>query len=73
MQLQVNGNMVTSLNASFLSEVASVFYHTLLYMKNDKNLVNLKNFKQGRTIFTWDLRTSDSDDVLALESQAMFV
>ena len=67
LQLQVNGNIVSSLNASFPKEVASMFHHTLLNMKNDKNLMNLKNFKEGRTIFTWDLKNSDSDDVLALQ------
>ena len=67
LQLQVNGNIVTSMNASFPNEVANVFHTTLLNMKNDKNLLNLKNFKEGRTIFTWDLRSSESDDVLALE------
>ena len=67
LQLQVNGNIIASLNATFPKEVASVFHHTLLNMKNDKNLMNLKNFKEGRTIFTWDLKNSDSDDVLALQ------
>ena len=67
LQLQVNGNIVTSLNTSFPNEIANVFHHTLLNNKNEKNLLDLKNFKEGRTIFTWDLRTSESSDVLALE------
>ena len=67
LQLQINGNNITSLNGSFPKHIANIFHHTMMNLKNDKNLLSLENFKNGRTIFTWDLRNSDCDDVLPIE------
>ena len=66
-QLHVNGNSITSLNVSFPNQVASLFHHSLINLGNDKNLLALENFKHGRTIFVWDLRPSESNDVLPIE------
>ena len=53
-QLQVNRNVVTSLNATFPKHVTNIFYHTMLNLKNEKkNLMSPKFFKAGRTIFVW--------------------
>ena len=67
-QLQLNGNNVTSLNATFPKQIASMFHHTLINNGNiGENLLSQKTFKDGRTIFVWDLRPSDSSDTIPLE------
>ena len=67
LQLYVDGNNVSQLSGSFPDHIANIFHHTLINLGSEKNLLNLSNFKQGRTIFAWDLRSSDSDDVLPIE------
>ena len=68
LQLQLNGNNVTSLNATFPKHVASMFHHTLINNGNiGQNLLSQKTFKDGRTIFVWDLRPSESSDTIPLE------
>ena len=36
-------------------------------LKDDENLLTLQSFKNGRTIYSWHLRTSDRRDVLNVE------
>ena len=67
LQLHVNGNNISQLNGDFPDHIANIFHHTLINLGSEKNLLTLSNFKQGRTIFTWDLRSSNSDDVLPIE------
>ena len=67
LQLHVNGNNISQLSANFPDHVANIFHHTLINLGSEKNLLSLSNFKKGRTIFAWDLRSSDSDDVLPIE------
>ena len=66
-QLDVNGNTVSSMSASFPNHVASMFHHTLSNLKDDNNLLTLESFKAGRTIHSWDLRATDCNDTLAVE------
>ena len=67
-QLQLNGNNVTSLNATFPKQIASMFHHTLVNNGNSgQNLLSQKIFKDGRTILVWDLRPPDSSDTIPLE------
>ena len=68
LQLQLNGNIVTSLNTSFPHNIANVFHHTLINNGDiGRNLLSLKTYREGRTIFVWDLRASDSSDTIPLE------
>ena len=68
-QLQLNGNNVTSLNAIFPKQVRSMFHHTLIKNGNiGQNLLSQKTFKDDRKIFVWDLRPSDSNDTIPMES-----
>ena len=67
-QLQLNGNIITSLNASFPDGIANVFHHTLINNGNvGENLLSMQTYREGRTIFVWDLRPSDSSDTIPLE------
>ena len=52
----------------FLNRLQVCFPHTLINNGNiGKNLLSQKTFKDGRTIFVWDLRPSDSSDTIPLE------
>ena len=66
-RLEINGNTFSSLNVSFPSEVSNLFHHTLTNSKTDCNLLTLQLFRKGRTIYSWDLRSSEVDDVLQVE------
>ena len=55
------------LNVSFPSEESNLFHHTLTNSKTDCNLLSLQLFRKGRTIYSWDLRSSEVDDVLQVE------
>ena len=67
LRMEINGNTYASMSSSFPNNIANLFYHTLSNLKDDKNLLSLQSFKNGRTIYSWDLRTSDCSDVLNVE------
>ena len=66
-RLEVNGNTLSSLNTSFPDEVANLFHHTISNSKENCNLLTLPLFRNGRTLFTYDLRSSECNDVLQVE------
>ena len=66
-RLDINSNQFSCLICNFPNESANVFHNTLVNIKSEKTLLTYDNFKQGRTIFAWDLSTSDCTDVLNLE------
>ena len=65
--LEINGNTYSSLSGSFPDQVAHMLNQTLSNIKGDNHLLTLRSFKEGRTIHTFDLRTSDCEDVLSVE------
>ena len=67
LRMEINGNTFVSMSSSFPNNIANLFYHTLSNLKDDKNLLTLQSYKNGRTIYSWDLRTSDCSDVLNVE------
>ena len=68
LQLQLNGNIVTSQNASFPHSIANLFHHTLINNGDvGRNLLSLKTYRDGRTLFVWDLCASDTSDTFSLK------
>ena len=67
LRMEINGNTHAAMSCSFPNSVANLFHHTLSNLKGDSNLLTLQSFKNGRTIYSWDLRTSDCSDVLNVE------
>ena len=65
--LDINGNSVSALKGSFLDEIARIFHHTLINLKNNSNLLSHQSFGDGRMICMWNLQTSLCDDVLNVE------
>ena len=65
--LDVNGNSIASLRGSFPDEIASIFHNTLINIKQGDNLLSHQLFKEGRTIYMFDLRPSACDDVITVE------
>ena len=66
-RMELNGNTVTSLTSNFPDQIASVFHHTIFNIKEKDGLISLQNFKKGRTIYAWDLSSSDCCDDLKIE------
>ena len=66
-RLEINGNTISSITSKFPTNIAHIFHHTLSNLRGEHNLLNLKTFKDGRTIIAYDLRTSDCEDVIAIE------
>ena len=66
-RLEINGNTISSITSKFPTNIAHIFHHTLSNLRSEHNLLNLKTFKDGRTIIAYDLRTSDCEDVIAIE------
>ena len=66
-RMELNGNTISSLTCNFPNQIANVFHNSLFHIKNDDNLLTLQNFKQGRTIYIWDLTSSDCSDDLKIE------
>ena len=65
--MEIIGNTFTSMSSSFPNNIANHFYHTLSNLKDDKTLLSIQSFKNGRTIYLLDLRTSDCSDALTVE------
>ena len=69
LRLEVDGNVISSVTGSFPSQPARFFNHTLENLTGRHHLLTFDNFKDGRTIFAFDLRSSDSSEVLSLEKR----
>ena len=67
LRLDLNGNTVTSLSSKFPDEIANLFHNTLFNLKDSAHLLTHHNFKNGRTIHTFDLTASDCRDDLKIE------
>ena len=66
-RLEVNGNNYFSLSSSFPRNVANAFDSTLKNLKSDDNLLTLQSYRNGRTIYSFDLRSSNTTDVLNID------
>ena len=67
-QIQLNGNIITSLSPSFSLCITNVIQHTLTSNGNvGENLLFMRTFREGKIICFWDLRPSDLSDTLSLE------
>lgn len=66
-RMELNGNTITSLTSNFPDQIASIFHHTIFNIKEKGGLISLQNFKKGRTIYAWDLSSSDCCDDLKIE------
>ena len=64
---ELNGNAFTDIKVKFPDEVENIFHHTLSSLKKGKNELTLQSRKEGRTIFTWKMNTSECTDVLSVE------
>lgn len=67
LRLDVNGNTISTLNGSFPNQISTMFNHTLRNIYGNDHLLTYDLFKEGRTIFAFDLRSSESADVLNVE------
>lgn len=67
--LEVNSMVHSSIKLEFPNKITNGFYHTLSNLKGEKNLLTYENFKKGRTLFCWDLTTSDTTDTLNVEKK----
>ena len=67
LRLEIDGNINSSIIGGIPSQSARFFNHTLENLMGKEHLLTYENFKDGRTIFAFDLRSSDSNDVLSLE------
>ena len=67
LRLEINGNTHSAMTSNFPDNVTNLFHNTLFNLKDDNNLTTLHSFKKGRTIYSWDLRSSDCNDVLNVE------
>ena len=65
--LEINSMIHSSLNISFPIRFANALNHTLSNLRSANHLITYENFKEGRSIFCWDLSTTDCDDVLEVE------
>ena len=54
-RLEINGNCHSALTGSFPNSIANIFHPTLTNLKSEDNLITLQSFKDGRTIYAWDL------------------
>ena len=65
-RVDLNGNLVQSLTCNFPSGIANLFHQTLSNI-NPLNLLTHQSYRKGRTILSYDLRTSVCSDVIHLE------
>ena len=66
-ELYINGNTVSSHTVEFPDSVANIFHYSLFNLNSKKNLLSLDDFKNGRTILTWDLRSNTSEETISVE------
>ena len=69
LRLEIDGNVISSITGTFPSQPSKFFNHTLENLTGRHHLLTYDNFKDGRTIFAFDLRSSDSREVLSLEQR----
>ena len=67
--MDINGNTFASISFSFPNNIANIFYHTSSNLRDDKNLLSLQSFKNGRTR---GICTSGCSDVLNDEKSGNF-
>ena len=67
LSLEVNSMVHSAIKLSFPNKITNAFYHTLSNLRSEKNLLTYANFKHGRTLFCWDLTTSDTTDTINVE------
>ena len=65
-RVDVNGNLVQSLSCNFPSAIAQLLHQTLANI-SPNSLLTHQSYRKGRTILSYDLRTSDCNDVIHLE------
>jgi hypothetical protein len=70
--LTINGNCLSNVKVKFPHLVAQAFHQTLsaIGLENNGHLLTRKNFTSGRTVFVFDTRPTDSNDVINLERKA---
>ena len=69
LRLEANGQTISAFHADFEQEqFANLFHHTLSNVQCSDNLLTLKNFKKGRTIFCWNLASHETGDTLPIET-----
>ena len=65
--LEINSMIHSSLNVSFPLRYANALNHTLTNLRSENHLITYENYNEGRSIFCWDLSTTDCDDILEVE------
>jgi hypothetical protein len=70
--LTINGNCLSNVKVKFPHLTAQAFHQTLCSIGSENNghLLTRENFGSGRTMFVFDTRPTDSNDVLNLERKA---
>lgn len=66
-RLDVNGSVHSQTLGSFPNNVAQFLTNTLKNSNSKENLISLSNFKEGRSLFVYDLNPSLSSDCLNLD------
>ena len=65
-KIDINGSSVSNISTSFPHFVTNALYRTLEVIGKN-NLLTHKNFSNGRTVYAFDLRSSNSTDTLSLD------
>ena len=68
LQLEVNGHTVSSFQCDFKNDqIARLFHHNIIDLQSNDNLLTLKNFAKGRTIYSWNLTPAETGDTLPVD------
>ena len=68
-RLEVDGHTVSYLQGRFTGRVTQFYTHLMNNVKSKENLLSYSTFKEGRTLFCWDLRDSTSNDIISIEKR----
>jgi hypothetical protein len=69
LQVTINGENLANLRCAFPHSTAQAYYNTIkaLGLPNSSNLLTHANFKEGRTMFIFDTRSSNVEDAVNIE------
>ena len=69
LRLEVDGHVHSSMSGDFENKYAQYLVNTLSNLGSDTNMFTLNNFKNGKTIFVFNLQNSEQPDCLNIEKR----
>jgi len=69
LRLELDGQLHSSLSGDFDTKYAQFLVNTLMNLGHDTNMLNVNNFKDGKTIFVFNLQNSEQADCLNIEKR----